>query len=88
MKSQRAYALWGPLLCAAIVAAAFVPTHASATTVVPPEFEELVNESDYVVRATVKSVRSEFSRPGSKSIVTYVAPDLWDVILETPDERS
>ena len=55
-----------------------------ATTVAPPEFEELVNESDFVVRAVVKSVRSEFSRPGSKSIVTYVELEVKEVITGNP----
>ncbi|HUF10790.1 MAG TPA: hypothetical protein VMO47_15835 [Rhodothermales bacterium] len=71
------------LLSAAIGASLFAAT-ASATTVVPPEFEELVNESDCVVRAVVKSVRSEFSRPGSKSIVTYVELEVKEVIAGNP----
>lgn len=83
MKSQRAIALWGAFAWA-MVAALLLPPFASATTVVPPEFEELVNGSDYVVRAIVKSVRSEFSRPGSKTIVTYVELDVKEVITGNP----
>ena len=70
----------------AMLLGALLPGRALATTVVPPEFEELVNKSDYVVRAVVKSVRSEFSRPGSKSIVTYVELDVKEVITGDPPE--
>jgi hypothetical protein len=83
MKSQRAFALWGVVAWAAI-ASLLLPTCAAATTVVPPEFEELVNESDYIVRATVKSVRSEYSSPGSKMIVSYVELDVKEVITGSP----
>jgi hypothetical protein len=83
MNSQSASALWGSVALAMLVGA-LMPAIASATTVAPPEFEELVNESDYVVRATVKSVRSEFSRPGGKSIVTYVELDVKEVITGNP----
>jgi hypothetical protein len=83
MKSQSAFALWGVVVWAMLVGA-FVTTRASATTVVPPEFDELVNKSDYVVRAVVKEVRSEFSRPGGRSIVTYVELDVKEVIAGNP----
>lgn len=42
---------------------------APATTVNPPEFPQLVNESDYIVRAVVKSVTSELrAAPSGKQI--------------------
>lgn len=41
-----------------------------ATTVVPPDFEQLVNESDYVARAVVESVRSEY-RDGPQGRLIY-----------------
>jgi hypothetical protein len=83
MKSQSAFALWGRFALAMLVGA-LLPGIACATTVAPPEFDELVNESDFIVRATVKSVRSEFSRPGSKAIVTYVELDVKEVITGNP----
>jgi hypothetical protein len=83
MKSQSAFALWGRFALAMLVGA-LLPGIACATTVAPPEFDELVNESDFVVRATVKSVRSEYSRPGGKSIVTYVELDVKEVITGDP----
>ena len=83
MKSQRAFALWGRMLAAFVGLASF-GVCTLATTVVPPEFDELVNKSDCVVRAVVKSVRSEFASPGSKSIVTYVELDVKEVIVGDP----
>lgn len=85
MKSQSSLALWG-MFAWAILLGALCPSRAVATTVAPPEFEELVNKSDYVVRATVKSVRSEFSRPGSKMIVTFVELDVNEVITGNPPQ--
>ena len=83
MKSQSAFALWGNIVLAMLVAL-LLPVNAAATTVAPPEFEELVNQSDHVVRAVVKSVRSEFASPGSKSIVTYVELEVKEVITGNP----
>ncbi|HUG10873.1 MAG TPA: hypothetical protein VMM36_07655 [Opitutaceae bacterium] len=82
-KSQGAKAPWGMAVFAAVLCA-LLCARASATTVVAPEFEELVNVSDCVVRAVVKSVRSEFSRPGGKSIVTYVELEVKEVITGNP----
>ena len=56
-----------------------------ATTVIPPDFEELVNESDYIIRAVVKSVESEYRTSGSgRKIITKVALDVREVIAGTP----
>lgn len=56
-----------------------------ATTVIPPDFGELVNESDYIIRATVTSVNSEFRTEGAgKVIVTKVALDVKEVVAGTP----
>ena len=41
--------------------------HLSGTTVAPPEFAELVNGSDYVVRARVIGITHEVRTVGSKS---------------------
>jgi len=67
----------------AIAVAAAVATR--ATSVVPPSFEELVNESDYVVRATVKTVTSEWRiQGGSRHIFSKVELDVREVIKGTP----
>lgn len=83
MKKFGASVRWGRVLgmCAFALGLA---CSGGATTVIAPEFSELVNESDYVVRAVVKSVRSEFASPGSKTIVTYVELDVKEVIAGKP----
>ena len=58
-----------------------------ATTVVPPKFEELVNESDYIVRGVVKSVTSEWrEKQGQRHIFTFVEIDVLEVIHGTPPQ--
>lgn len=58
------------------------------TTVVPPEFTELVNGSDYIVHAVVKSVTAE-KRPRGNGvkIVTLVELDVIEVVAGTPPEK-
>lgn len=60
-----------------------------ATTVIPPDFNQLVNDSDYIIRAVVKSVDSEYqtTSSGGKKIVTKVALDVKEVIAGTPPEN-
>jgi hypothetical protein len=57
---------------------------ARATTVRPPQFQELVAGSDYIVRAVVKTVRSEYAAPGSDKILTFVELEVTEVIAGTP----
>ncbi len=58
-----------------------------ATTVVPPSFEELVRESDYVVRGRVTAVESAWQQRGeSRVIVTQVRVEVLEVIAGTPPE--
>lgn len=59
---------------------------ARATTVNAPEFGELVNQSDYIVRAVVKSVVSKHVRPESRKIVTEVELEVKEVIAGTPPQ--
>jgi hypothetical protein len=71
----------------ASVAALFLALTAGAwaTTVVPPDFNQLVNESDYIIRAVVKSVTSEYrTNTSGKTIITKVALDVREVIAGTP----
>jgi hypothetical protein len=58
-----------------------------ATTVIPPAFPELVNESDYIVRAVVASTRSAWAeKQGRRSIFTYVELKVLEVIAGTPPQ--
>jgi hypothetical protein len=57
-----------------------------ATTVNPPEFSELVNQSDYIVQAVVKSVVSEYENPSSRKIVTKVELEVKEVVAGTPPQ--
>lgn len=62
-----------------------LPLRVVATTVAPPSFENLVNESDYVVRAVVKSVRTEWrEKAGQRRIYTFVELDVREVIAGNP----
>jgi hypothetical protein len=59
-----------------------------ATTLIAPDFDKLVNTSDCVVRATVKSVTSEWrdnpDRPGSRYIASRVELNVLEVIAGSP----
>lgn len=59
-----------------------------ATTLIAPDFDKLVNSADYVVRATVKSVTSEWRQnpdnPGKPYIGTSVELEVLEVISGTP----
>jgi hypothetical protein len=62
-------------------------TSGQATTVRPPTFAELVNESDYIVRAKVKSVTSEWrEKQGLRHIFTFVELEVLEVIDGTPPQ--
>ena len=55
---------------------------AFATTVEPPTFDELVNQSDFVVRAVVKSVvaESRLTPSGSRTIFSKVELEVKEVV--------
>lgn len=57
-----------------------------ATTVNPPAFTDLVNQSDYIVRAVVKSVVSEYAQSGSRKIFTKVELEVLEVITGAPPQ--
>ncbi|MCM2276349.1 MAG: hypothetical protein NDI75_16330 [Candidatus Didemnitutus sp.] len=58
---------------------------ASATTVVPPDFDQLVQSSDYVIRGRVKSLRNEIRmRDGRELPFTQVAIEVKEVIAGAP----
>lgn len=59
----------------------------SATTVRPPQFTELVNGSDYVVRARVKSLAAHTEQRGARTIVvTQMELDVIEVVAGTPPQ--
>ena len=62
---------------------------AQASSVVPPEFTELVNESDYIVRAVVKSVTAEERTmpSGSRMIFSKIELEVTQVIAGQPPAR-
>ncbi len=58
---------------------------AKATTVVPPSFDDLVNQADYIVRAVVKSVSCEWRDDGAnRHIMTKVELEVTEVIAGNP----
>lgn len=58
---------------------------ARATTVIAPDFDSLVSGADYVVRAVVKSVTSEYrTTPQGRAIFTKVELQVLETITGTP----
>lgn len=75
---------WRRWLCGAAAFGALA-AGALATTVMPPDFTEMVNGSDYIVRAKVKSVSTETrTRDGFERIYTKVELQVLEVIAGTP----
>jgi hypothetical protein len=60
---------------------------ARATTVIAPDFNSLVSGADYVVRAAVKSVTSEYrTTPQGRAIFTKVELQVLETITGTPPQ--
>lgn len=76
-----------PLWLAAFALLAQTPA-ARATTIIAPDFDTMVGRSDYIVRAVVKSVTSQWrdnpDKPGSRYIGTLVELDVKEVIKGAP----
>lgn len=72
-----------PEILSAFLVLTLAVTAMRATSVVPPEFPSLVNQSDYIVRAVVKSVRAE-RETGGRKIHTFVELEVLEVIAGTP----
>jgi hypothetical protein len=76
-----------PLLTLALVLALLAPP-LHATTVIAPSFERLVGTADYIVRATVKSITSDWrdnpDKPGERYIGSRVELDVLEIIKGTP----
>ncbi|MBX3736836.1 MAG: hypothetical protein KF715_09120 [Candidatus Didemnitutus sp.] len=73
------------LLCAAVLTSVSA-TH--ATTVVPPEFPDLVSSSDYVIRGKVVSLTNEIrQRDGREVPFTLAEIAVSEVIAGTPPQK-
>ncbi len=79
---------WRTLTLLAALALAVLPARLGATSIIAPDFDKLVNSSDYIVRATVKSVTSEWrdnpEKAGSRYIATKVELEVLETIKGTP----
>jgi hypothetical protein len=83
----RANQAWRRCLAIGVIVL-FAATVARSTTVIPPNFESLVNQADYIVRAVVKSVSAEMRTDGPRRyVVTKVELDVRQVISGTPPPR-
>jgi hypothetical protein len=79
-----------PVRLLAVLMLAFSGTAAvsRATSVVPPEFPTLVNDSDYIIRAVTRSVVAEKRVTGQRTkIVTKVELDVLEVVAGTAPAR-
>ncbi len=76
-----------PWVAAVGLLALFLP-NARATTVIAPDFDQMVGSSDYIVRAVVKSVTSDWrenpAKPGQRYIGTFVELEVKEVIKGAP----
>jgi hypothetical protein len=83
LRASRPRSRFLPVCLALVLAAVSVP----ATTVIAPEFNKLVDQADYIVRAVVKSVTSEMHTSGPhRHIITKVELDVREVISGTPPQ--
>ncbi|HEY8995740.1 MAG TPA: hypothetical protein VIM71_13815 [Lacunisphaera sp.] len=77
-----------PLWLAASALLVLLLPAARATTVIAPTFDRMVASSDYIVRATVKSVVSDWrqnpDKPGERYIGSMVELNVLEVIKGTP----
>lgn len=77
-----------PLWLTACALLALLPSAARATTVIAPSFDRMVDTSDYIVRATVKSVTSEWrenpDKPAERYIGSRVELEVIEVIKGKP----
>lgn len=66
----------------------FAAPRSPAATVIAPEFESLVAQAGYVVRATVRSVEPQWrdtpGEPGRRHIVSVITLDVHEAIKGTP----
>ncbi len=83
LRGVRSRAAW----IAAILLAALAPATTRATTVIAPDFDSLVKQSDYIVRGVVTSVTSEWrENNGQRFISSRVTIDVKETIAGTPPQ--
>ena len=71
------------LLAAALAVAAMIP--AGATTVIPPSFDELVEQAQVIFQGTVTDVQSQWAGEGAeRHIVSYVTFRVDESIKQEP----
>lgn len=67
------------------VCAFLIPGAAQATTVIPPNFDELVGEAEVIFQGTCTEVKSQWvGEGGQRHIVTYVTFQVEDALKGTP----
>jgi hypothetical protein len=80
--TTRRTPVWGLVLTLLLL-----PLSLRATTVIAPEFDSLVSQSDYVVRAVVKSVNSAWKENGGQKYITSkVELEVREIIKGTPPQ--
>jgi hypothetical protein len=73
------------LVALAVAASCSLASPARATSVIAPEFDSLVSQADYIVRAEVTGVTSLWEeKNGHRCIVTRVTLDVKEVVAGTP----
>ncbi len=73
------------LLCIALLFPALIANR--ATTVIPPSFDELVNEADVIFQGRVTNVKSQWIGEGAqRTIVTYVTFRVEDAVKGIPGQ--
>ncbi|MCW5548598.1 MAG: hypothetical protein KIT44_06500 [Opitutaceae bacterium] len=63
-----------------VILVVLIGQRSTATTVVPPEFADLVNQSELIVRAKVLGQEAQYERAGSRRIVTMVELEVVETI--------
>jgi hypothetical protein len=68
-----------------VLSAGFAVTSVHATTVIPPTFDQLVNDAELIFEGTVTEARSEWTgQGGQREIMTYVTFAIEDAIKGAP----
>lgn len=74
-----------PCLLALAACVTLTFSTARATTVIPPTFDQLVNEAEVIIQGNVTDVKSQYTGEGSqRHIVTYVTFNVEDAIKGNP----
>jgi hypothetical protein len=70
-----------------VASVALIAANSHATTVIPPTFDQLVNEAELIFQGAVTSVKSQWVGEGAEHrIVTYVTFKIDDAIKGSPGD--